>query len=189
MATDNFVIQTGLPALPEDNIPPELYDNFFQLHRAIQNLLRGVSRYCGIDAPAQDIWSQIQFTETLLNGNLTRLYVPASAAILRGQVVNLHDNAGTLSARLAVATSAATMGHGIANTAAAIGEIVELNILRGTLDSVGGMTLGTVYWLSTTPGAIQNAAPAAAGQIQQTVGLALDSDSLLMEMPFFYHQL
>lgn len=189
MATDNFVIQTGLPALPEDNIPTELYDNFLQLHRAIQNLLRGVSRYCGIDAPSQDIWPQITFTETLLSGNLTRLYVPASVAISRGQVVNLHDNAGILSARLAVATSAATMAHGIANTTVGVGGTVELNILRGTLDSVGGMTLGTVYWLSTVAGAIQNTAPVAVGQIQQTIGLALDPDSLLMEIPFFYRQL
>lgn len=189
MATDNYLIQLGLAVLPEDNIPPDLYDNFLSLHRAIQNLLRGVSRYCGIDAPAQEYWSQTTFQETLLSGNLTRMYVPASAAIARGQVVNLHDNAGVLNARLAVATSAATMAHGIANTDAAIGQICEINWLRGTLDSVGGMTVGTLYWLSTVAGGIQNAAPAVPGQIQQPIGLALATATLLMDIPLSYRQL
>lgn len=189
MAIDNFIIQTGLPALPEDNIPPDLYDNFLQLHRAIQNLLRGVSRYCGIDAPDRSIWSEITYEETLLSGNLTRMYVPASVNISRGQVVNLHLNAGTLNARLAVATGAATMAHGVANNTVVAGEIVELNWLRGTLNSIGGMTTGTLYWLSTTPGAVQNVAPAAAGQIQQPVGLALGTTTLLLDIPLSYRQL
>lgn len=186
---DTSVIQLGLPALPEDNIPPELYDNFMQLHRAIQNLARGVSRYAGVDAPQPEIWNEITYQETLLTGNLTRMYIPASVAIARGQVVNLHDNAGTINARLAVATSAATMAHGIANSAALAGEFVEINWLRGLLSSVGGMTLGTLYWLSTVPGAVQNAAPAAAGQIQQPVGLALGAATLLMDIPLSYRQL
>lgn len=188
MASENFLIQTGLPALPEDNIPADLYDNFLQLHRAIQNLLRGVSRYCGIDAPSPDIWSQITYQETLLSGNLTRMYVPASVAITRGQVVNLFNNAGVLNARLAAATSFTTMAHGVANNNAAPGEIVELNWLRGTLDSIAGMTTGTVYFLSTVAGAVQNTAPAAVGNIQQPVGLALGTNTMLLDIPFFYRQ-
>jgi hypothetical protein len=187
--SDSSVIQLGLPALPDDNIPSNLYDNFFQLHRAIQNLARGVSRYCGIDAPSRDLWAQIPASETLLSGNLTRFYPVASAAITRGQVVNLHDNAGVLSARLAVATSASTMAHGVANTAAAVGERVEINLMRGLLDSIGGMTIGTLYWLSTTPGAVQNVAPSVAGQIQQPVGLALGTTTMLLETSLYYRQL
>lgn len=186
---DNSVIQLGLPALPEDNIPPNLYDNFMQLHRAIQNLARGVSRYCGVDAPQPDIWSEIGFAETMLSGNLTRLYIPASVAINRGEVVNLHDNAGVLSARLAVATSAATMAHGVANSIAAPGDMVEINWLRGLLNSIGGMTTGTLYWLGTAPGSIQNVAPVAAGQIQQPIGLAFGPTTLSMDIPLSYRQL
>jgi hypothetical protein len=189
MAIEGSRIQTGLAAMPEDNVPPELYDNFFSIHRAIQNLVRGVSDFCGVDAPPQEIWDQILFSQTLLSSNLTRIYLPASAAILRGQTVNLHDNAGVLNARLAVATSAATMAHGIANTAAAPGEIVEVNWLRGLLDSVGGMTVGTLYWLSTTPGAIQNVAPGGAGQIQQPIGVAFSAQQLSMDIPLSYRQL
>lgn len=185
MAIDSYRIQLGLPALPEDNIPPELYDNFLVLHRAIQNLLRGVSQYCGIDAPAEEYWPQTTYQETLLSGNLTRMYVPASVPILRGQVVNLFNNAGALNARLAVATAAATMAHGIANTNAGVGEICEINWLRGTLDSVGGMTVGTLYFLSTVAGAVQNTAPPGPN-IQQPIGLALAASTLLMDIPLTY---
>lgn len=186
---DSYRIQLGLPAQPSETLPPELYPHFAQVFQAIQNLLRGVSQYCGIDAPTEDIWSALTYQETLLAGNLTRMYPVASVAITRGQVINLFNNAGVLSGRLAVATSATTMAHGVANSDAAIGERFEMNWLRGTIDSIGGLTLGTLYWLSTTAGAIQNTAPVAAGQIQQQVGLALTASTLLLDIPLTYRQL
>lgn len=182
-------IQMGLPATPPDTVTPELYDDFLIVYRALQNLLRGVSRYSGIDAEPSSVWSSLVFADTMLSGNLTRFYVPASAVITRGQVVNLHNDAGTLKARLAVATSATTMAHGVANNAAAIGELVEVNWLRGFIDSIGGMTTGTLYWLSTTAGAVQNTAPAAVGQIQQPVGLAFSSAQMALDIPLSYRQL
>lgn len=186
---ENSKIQLGLPQLPSDGLPPELYGTFLQLHLAIYNLLRGVSQYSGVDAPPADVWSQLSFSDTLLTGNLTRMYVPASAVIARGNAVNLHNNAGVLSARLAVATSAATMMHGIANSAAGIGQTVEINWMRGLLDSVGGMTLGTLYYLSTVAGTLQSTRPAAAGNIIQSAGLALATDQLLMDCSLQYIQL
>jgi hypothetical protein len=185
MAMESSIIQLGLPALPEENLPPELYDNFLVLHRAIQNLARGVSRYCGVDAPSQEIWNEIPYSETLLTGNLTRMYIPASVAINRGQVINLHNNAGTINARLANAASATTMAHGIANNTVGIGDFCEINWLRGLLSSVGGMTIGTLYWLSTVAGSIQNVAPAGPN-IAQPIGLALGPSTLLMDIPLKY---
>lgn len=189
MATDSFKVSLGIAQLPPEDIPPDLYDNFLQVYRALFNLQRGISQYTGIDAPDSSTWSSLTFADTVLSGNLTRLYVPASVAISRGQVVNLHNNAGVLNARLAQATSAATMAHGIANSAAAAGQIVEINWLRGTLDSVGGLVIGTLYWLSTVAGAIQNVAPSVAGQIQQPIGLAGGTSTLLMDIPLSYRQL
>lgn len=189
MAVENFRIQTGLPLHPPETLDPEDYQNYLTIYRAIQNLVRGTSEFCGIDAPPQDLWDQILFSQTLLTGNLTRMYLPASVAIARGQVVNLHNNAGALNARLAVATSASTIAMGVANNTVAPGEIVEINWLRGLLDSVGGMTTGTLYWLSTVPGAVQSSPPAAPGQIQQTIGLALAPEQLLMDIPLSWFQL
>ena len=186
---DNFRIRTGLPQLPDDNIPKELYGTFLYLYQAIQNLQRGTSEYCGIDAPASDIRDQLTYTDTLLSGNLTRMYPVAAVAISRGQVVNLYNDAGVLKARLAVATGASTMAHGIANETVSAGAQFEMNFLRGTIESVGGMTLGTLYYLSTSAGSIQSARPSVAGQIIQPVGLALGAATLAMDIPLYYQQL
>jgi hypothetical protein len=187
---DNYKIQLGLPALPDDNVPSELYDNFYQLHRAIQNLLRGVSQYCGIDANSSDIWSSLNYTDTLLESNLTRMYPIAGSAISRGQMVNLYNNAGVLNARPAQANSMSTMAHGIANSAAAAGNRIEMFWLRGLVDSIGSMTVGTLYYLHpTVAGAVQNAAPVTAGQIVQPVGLALAAATLNMDITLIPKQL
>jgi hypothetical protein len=187
--SNSFKINLGIAQLPDDQLPPEVYAPLTAVYRAIHNLLRGVSQYCGIDAPNQSDWNQLSVADTLLHGQLTRIYIPASVAITRGQVVNLHNNAGVLNARLAVATSATTMAHGVANNTVAIGEICEINWLRGSIDSIGALTVGTLYWLSTTPGAVQNLAPVAVGQIQQPIGLADGVSSLMLDIPLSYRQL
>ena len=187
---DDFKISIGLPPLPEDNIPPDLYDNFFQLHRAIQNLLRGVSQYCGIDAPTSESWESLTYKDTLLASNLTRMYPLAGAAITRGQVVNLYNDAGTLKARPAQGNSMSTMAHGVANSAALAGQRLELTWLTGLIDSIGGMTIGTLYYLSpTVAGAVQSVRPSAAGQIIQPIGLALATSTLNMSIPLNPQQL
>jgi hypothetical protein len=187
--TDNFAIQLGLSQLPSDDLPPQLYNSFYQLHVAIFNLLRGVSQYSGIDAPDPSLWPQLAYSDTLLTGNSTRMYPIASVAISRGQAVNLFNNAGVLNARLAVATSATTMMHGVANSTAAPGDRVEINWMRGLIDSIGGMTLGTLYYLSTVAGAVQSGRPVGAGQIIQSAGFALTTDQMLLDCSLQYIQL
>lgn len=186
---DDFKIQLGLPQLPPDETPKELYGLFMYVFQAIHNLHRGVSSYCGIDAPDVDIRDQLTYQDTLLGGNFTRMYPIAAVNISRGQVINLYNNAGALNARLAVATGASTVAHGIADASVLAGERVAINWLRGTLDSVGSMTLGTLYYLSTTAGAVQSTKPVNVGEIVQPIGLALASDTLLMDIPLSFQQL
>lgn len=187
---DNFLIQLGLPPFPDDTIPPEVYDDFLLVHRAIQNLLRGVSKYCGIDAPSSELWSAIPYSETQLQGNLTRLYPTAAVPILRGQAINLYNDAGNLRARLAQANSMTTMAHGVANTEAAAGQQLEVYMFDAFLDSIGGLVIGTVYYLSpSVAGAVQNFAPVTAGQIVQPIGLAIGTSSLIMKIPLNPRQL
>lgn len=185
----NSRLLVNLPTSPDEALDPRLYGIFQQLYNSIRNITNLIGQYTGIDAWQEEDWSQLAFTDTLIVGQQTRLYVPASAAILAGQTVNLHDNAGVLSARLAVATSAATQCHGIATVAAAIGEMVEVQLWLGYTDLIGGMTRGTTYWLSTVAGAIQNSAPVVPGQIQQVVGLALDTSKLAINISSYYRQL
>lgn len=182
---DNYKIQLGLPPFPSDSIPQELYSHFSDVHRALQNLLRGVSQYAGIDAPSKDTWASLNYNETLLTGNLTRMYPVANVAIQRGQAINLFNSGGTLQARLAQANGLANMAHGVANSAAAAGETFECNIGQGLIESIGGLVPGTMYYLSAgAAGAIQNVAPVAAGQIVQPIGIGLDATTLLMQIPF-----
>lgn len=182
---DNFKIQLGLPQFPPDSIPQELYPHFSDLHRAIQNLLRGVSQYCGIDSQPTDTWSSLNYEETLLTGNLTRMYPVADVAILRGQVIKLFNSGGVLKAGLAQANGLANMAHGVANSSAAPGQVLEVNIGQALLDSIGSLTIGTMYYLASgVAGATQNVAPVAAGQIVQPIGLALGPNTLLMQIPF-----
>lgn len=183
---ESSIIQLALADLPSDTVPKELYDDFLNLHRAIKSLALGVSRYAGIDAPSSDIWSSLAYSDTLLMANHTRMYPTADIAITAGQMVNLYNNAGNLRARLADATLPATFACGVAMTSAAIGEQFEMYWLRGLVNTIGGMTVGTLYWLSTVPGSIQNIAPAVPGQIQQPVGVALTSSQLLMDIPLSY---
>ena len=187
MAIDNNRIILGLPALPSDELPAQLYSDFLVVHRAIRNLLDGVSRLSGIDPPAEDEWSQLPVSATLLSGNLTRMYPIATEAIAAGQAVNLIDSGG-LKARLASANSASTLAHGIATTAALAGSPVEMNWLRALVSSVGGMTTGALYWLSPVAGSIQDVAPTVAGTIQQPIGLAASPIQLIMDISLSYKQ-
>jgi hypothetical protein len=187
MATDSKII-LGLPNLPNDQLPKDLYDDFKTIYNALNNLASGVSTFAGVDAPPQDEWSQSGPSRTILTGNLTRLYVPASVALVAGQIVNLFDNAGTLSARLASAAAASTMAHGLVTDSVGPGGTASIQWLRSYVNSIGGMTLGTVYWLSPTPGAVQNVAPVAVGTIAQPIGLAIAPTEMIMDIPFFYKQ-
>lgn len=188
MVTDSSRIITGLPALPSDSLPKEIYSDILLIHNAIRNVQTGVSRYCGIDSQPTDLWSQIGYADTVLTGNLTRLYPVAAVAIAAGQVINLFSNGGVLGARLASASSSTTMAHGIANTTCAAGQRFEMQFLRSLVTSISGMIVGNVYYLGVTAGAIQNLPPTVAGTIAQPVGLAATSSILIMDIPLSFKQ-
>ncbi len=179
----NSKIITGLPQIPPEGTPPELYDLFFLVFRAIQQLQTGVTKYAGIDPEVQEYWNSLIHQDTLLESNLTRMYPIASVPISRGQLVNLYSDAGVLKARLAKADSMTTLAHGIANSSAAAGEQLELWWMRGCSDALSGMTVAAQYWLSpTTAGAVTATIPVAVGQIVQSVGFALTTTLLQLDI-------
>lgn len=188
MGIGNSKIITGLPNLPSDQLPPELWDDHKVIYNAINNLAIGISVYAGVDGVDPSEWADSPPSDTILTANLTRMYPIASVAITAGQIVNLFDNAGSMDARLADSTTAATMAHGIANTAALAGARFEMQWLRSFVTSIGGMVPGTLYWLSTTPGAVQNLPPVAVGTIQQPIGLAIAAAQMIMDIPLLYKQ-
>lgn len=91
---------------------------------------------------------------TMLPGGLANtITAPASESLVAGNAVNVWSNSGTLNVRKADATSAAKRAHGfiIANYSTSDSVTVYCD---GQLTGLSGLTVGSEYYLSTTPGAV-----------------------------------
>lgn len=186
----NSKILLGLPNLPDENIEPKkLWSEFLTIYRAIEALLAGVSELTGIDAPDVIEIASMDPTKYLLGNNIGRWYPTSAASIVRGQVVSTGN--GSLGANTvgpAVATGAASHAIGIANTTAGLGAKIEIQT-AGITTAISGMVPGTLYYLSTTSGAIQNLPPVNPGEIVQPLGWALTSNQMLLNISSYYEQL
>jgi hypothetical protein len=177
---DSSLIVTNLPRHPPDDLPANLYYPLVTIHNALFNLAKATGELTGIDAFPADLWSTATPDKTILMGNQTRMYPVADVAIAAGQAVNLYSSSGQLRARLADASNSTTLANGVSTTAASAGSQVEINWMRGFISSIGGLTPGSSYWLSTTPGAIQDFPPP--GATQQFLGLATSSQGLILDI-------
>lgn len=183
---ENSKVILGLPNLPSDEIKPAaLYPEFLTIYRAIQNLLAGVSRFTGIDGPDAAEIAQMQGWEFMLESNVTAWYPTADVPITRGQTVSITT---ANHCTLADASTMATNCIGVADETKAAGQKIKI-ITGGVIDSISGMVAGTLYYLSTTAGGIQNLAPITPGEIVQGLGWALDSNHLLLHPSTFIRQL
>lgn len=117
---------------------------------------------------------------TLTMGNQHRFYIRASETIILGAVISLFNNAGTLEARNANATNNQRIADGFCSNPGGIaaGEIGEVILLTG-IAIIGNLIIGQRYWLSTVNGAIQNGPATAVGNIEQYLGIAIDSTHFL----------
>lgn len=174
-STISSVINTGLPsAVPENFTDPQVRAAVALYIQANQNLLNAIEQYCGVTQKDMTTWSILQPSDTLLRQNLGRLYVPASEAIGVGALINLHNNAGVLSARNARSDVANKEAHGYSNVlvATALGARLEVILSQGLL-IILGVNIGDKLWLSATPGAAQIAPDLAAGHLEQFIGLGV----------------
>lgn len=185
---DSTRLITGLPNLPNNELEKQLYSELSIVYRAIQNLTQLVGQYTGIDAPGLSEIAAMDPASYLLGSNLGRYYPTVSVVggVTRGQIVHLN---GGNTINKAIATSSAGLAIGIANETAANGANCEVLTGFGLTDAIGGMTPGTLYYLSTTLGAIQNLRPVGAGQIIQPIGWALTSTQMLYNINPYYQQL
>lgn len=185
---DNTRLITGLPAAPASELPAQLFSELSTVYRAIHTLTSLVGTMTGIDPPDDLEIAAMDPTSYLLGAQASRWYptVAIVGGVTRGQVVHI-SAANTVT--LAVATSAAGVAIGIANETRANGQKVEVLVGPGLTDSIGGMTAGTLYYLSTTPGAIQNLRPVIPGQIVQPIGFALTTTQMLMSISSYFQQL
>jgi hypothetical protein len=119
-------------------------------------------------------------TTTLTTGNQSRFYVKATVNIGLSQAISLFRNGTdpTVSAKLAEAdvTGAFCDGFCTQTGGIAAGDVGEVTLATGVVQ-INNLIVGSRYWLSATPGLIQNTKPSAS-VIQQYVGIAIDNSHL-----------
>lgn len=188
MASGSSRILLGLPSLPNDQIDPKFWSEFQLVYTAIKNLLNGVSEFSGIDPPDFLEISSMDPTKYMQQANLARWYPTTDEPITRGQMVRATNVSAANRCALAGAGSGLLWGPtiGIANETKGTGQKIEI-ICGGITDAIGGMIPSTMYYLSTTFGAIQNLRPVAPGQGIQPVGWALTSNQLYLGISPYMH--
>jgi hypothetical protein len=184
MGIANYRIILGLPQLPE-GVPPELFNQFFIIYQAINNLLRQISQFAGIDAQDSTIWDQLSVDDTIWQIVPTRWYARQNEALNFGDAVSAFLSSGELQVRKANATDNTRPCIGFVTSqdhTSSIGSFCEVTASVGLITGISGMTAGTRYFLSTSAGLITSTAPVAAGNIEQVVGIALASNRLLVNI-------
>lgn len=108
--------------------------------------------------------------------------LPATEALVIGDMVNVYSNAGVISVRKADATSNAKMVHGFVLAAFASG--ANATVYTGGINpNQTGLTIGLpVYLSATAPGKGTNTVPSTAGHIVQQLGVATSATEMLVEI-------
>jgi len=146
-----------LAQTPQTN-DPHLAKSLLPIHMSIHQLAQQLDQYVGrfLEYPAD--YSQLGVSN-LNSIGLNRFYAKASAAIPAGALVYfIPDGSGSVKAALATATATTTFAQGISLAAVASGDWGEY-ILSDTLLETSGLTPGSIYYLSETPGELTLTAP------------------------------
>jgi hypothetical protein len=172
MSAQSFSTNLGISAQPE--VPqakyPEIYVDNLKIRNGIKLLQGVVDQYCGTLGEDPNYWGQQNNPGTWHRlQNLNRTYAQATEAIAAGAIVNFYNNGGTLGVRNANA-STGKPAHAWCTTAVAANSYGEF-ITQGTCYLIGGLTIGTTYYLSNTNGLVS----ASAGTVSQKLGYAIGS--------------
>jgi hypothetical protein len=167
-------INTGLPNIA-DPPDPLFFAEITRIYNAIRNLTVAIDSYTGAISADPSYYSQLGASGVKLQ-NLTRIYVPFSEPVSHGQMVNLYNSGGQLTARLASGSvSYPVRGWCSDLNGGFIGEYGEV-MLEGANATFYGLTPGILYYLSNTAGAIS----VTPGTLSQRVGFALSSTILFV---------
>lgn len=103
--------------------------------------------------------------------------VPASGSLAAGDFVNVYNDAGTMRARKADASSAVAPANGFVLDAFA--DLATATVYWGGLNTaVTGLTPGVAY-MSTTPGIATATAPSTSGNVVQKIGWAVNATTVM----------
>lgn len=176
----NFFISQS----PPDNIPDETKGAFTEVYNAIQNIIQSLVNQCGIGPQPGPQWSQLSGTSgTLLSGNLNRFYAVATETINFGAMISITNVGGVAEVRNANATNNTKLADGFCTTIGGItvGNVGEVQLGSGVTQFTG-LVVGGRYWLDITNGLVNPVAPIAAGNVEQYVGVAIDTTHLAVRL-------
>ena len=178
---DQYSTDLGLSALPEINQSknPEVYVELLRMRNAFKLLQGALDTYTGALSEDQQYWNQATPATTTRVQNIARVYLQAAEDIGLAQVVTLIASGTTSVVYKADATAAGKLVRAFCSTpngvtAGSFGEF----ILYGINPFYSGLTPGSTYYLSTTPGLISVSPPSTLGNIVQKVGYAIDQNNL-----------
>ena len=165
---------------PPPGLPLEIRTVIEDIYTAIYQLQIALVNFCGVSPQPQAQWSQLATVQTILQQNMNRTYMLASETILGGALVNFVNSGGVIKVRNANATDNTKPAQGFCNVSGgtASGSYGEFIMFSGLCQLISGLTIGSVYYLSTTNGILSVSKPVAAGNIEQMVGVAVDINVL-----------
>jgi hypothetical protein len=129
------------------------------------------------DIPALDATGRLDITMMPVGVAADVKVHPSSENLTAGDWVNIWNDSGTLKVRKADATAAGKEADGfvLANVTSPADATVYFN---GINTQLSGLTLGSHYFLATTPGGETTTAPSANGNVVQYLGKAISATEI-----------
>lgn len=165
-----------------DDAPPEVSGYLNQILNSLRLLQFFITGATGAAQQPPANWSFLDPSDTVLVGNMGRLYAKASENIGFGAIVSIFVSGGNLRVRNANATDNSRPGLGWCSTTGGIasGDFGEIIIGPSLCTGISGLTIGVRYFLDTTNGIVTAVAPVAAGNISQALGIAVGAAELYL---------
>lgn len=107
--------------------------------------------------------------------------ITASEALSSGDLINLWNDSGTSKMRKADATTAGKEADGYVKDAVLSGASGTA-FFDGINSGVSGLTIDTIYFLSTTAGGVTSTAPSASGNVVQEIGKTTATGELIFRI-------
>lgn len=173
-------IELPLPELPGSGHKEDIYNEFVAVFNSLRRIQSVLNVELGLASASSEVLPNLAIGDGISPAK-NKIYVELTQAANFGQLLSIHTSGGAAKARLATNTGEATRCWGICNTLGShgVGAIIECVLGPCLIESIGGMTPGQEYYLSSTPGAITNVPdPLTETNIRQSIGLALTSASL-----------
>jgi hypothetical protein len=112
---------------------------------------------------------------------------PAFEALTAGDFINLFLSGGVIKAQKADATTNAKPAHGFVLSNVLITDPATVfGISNKNTVVAAALTIGTDYWLSTTPGILTATSPSATGNIVQWIGRAETTAAIILSNVTYY---